>query len=584
MKIERIFDLLENLKNKTDKPIFSSKKNGEWKGYTYREYINLCQKLSTGLLEKGVQKGDTIASIAHNCPEWNIIDMAIQQCGAIHVPLYTNINEDDYAYILQHSESSILFISGEDIYNKISHLIRNRTHIKQVYFLEESRNTLHWTSLLSDNEEYTKKLEEVKSSICSDDTATIIYTSGTTGTQKGAMLSHKNIISNFLSVYDLAPVDAESRVYSYLPLCHVYERMINYMYQYIGASVYYAENMASIMDNIREIQAHMFTSVPRLLEKAFDRIQLKGRNMKGIRKKIFFAALNHALKYDDEKNMHLKVKIKHIIFNKLIYKNIRKAFGDHLRVIVTGGAALQERLARFFWAIGIPVLEGYGLTETSPVIAVNTFQPGGKKFGTVGPLLEGVEVQIAEDGEILCRGQNIMKGYFKETDLNNSIINSEGWFHTGDLGSFVDGRFLKIEGRKRNVFKTSMGKFISPEHIESKFRESRFIEQCMVVGENQKFAAALIVPDFQYLQMWLAMKNLTFIDNTTAVQNPKVKARYKEETDWVNKHFSQHERIVRFILLDREWTIESGELTPTLKIRRKIISEKYATETASLFQ
>jgi long-chain acyl-CoA synthetase len=585
-EILRIFDLLE-LQKKYDKPVaLAGKLNGEWEKYSSKQYIEFANLISYAFLKFGVKKDDKIALIASNCPEWNFIDMGIMQTGAIVIPIYPNINENEYEYILNHCEAEYLFIEDESLYKKLENVIKTSHHIMDVFSIVEIKNVRHISELYDIGKENpaAEELEKVKSIISANDIATIIYTSGTTGIPKGVILSHSNLVSNFITCAPLTLQDHNSVILSFLPLCHVYERMLNYVWQLQGCSIYYVQSMGTIIDNIMEVKPHCFSTVPRLLEKVYDRILFKGRNLSLIRKTIFFWAVGLGLKFEvNHKNgwwYHFKLKIADF----LVYSKWREALGNNIFVIVSGGAALQDRIARVFWAAKLRVLEGYGLSETSPVITVNNFNPYSVRFGTVGPLIDGVQIQIAPDGEILTKGPNLMQGYYKNPEMTNQVIDKEGWFHTGDLGLIEDGKFLKITGRKKSIFKTSMGKYISPELLESTLRESNFIEQILIVGENQKFVGALIVPDFQYLHNWANIKGIGYMDDKTAVNHPKIKARFTQVIEEYNKKFNPHEQIKKFELLSDIWTIQTGEYTPSLKLKRKFIETKYNDKIENLFK
>jgi long-chain acyl-CoA synthetase len=584
--IRRIFDLLE-LQKKYDKTVsLAGKLTGEWIKYSSRDYIENTNNISYALLKLGVKKGDKIGLIASNCPEWNFIDMGIMQTGAITIPIYPNINENEYDYIFNHCEAEYLFIEDESLYFKLKNAIKTSHHIKDVFSINKIADVKHISLIYEIGKENTdiEKLKKAKESVSANDIATIIYTSGTTGIPKGVVLSHANLVSNFVVSGPLTQQNENSVVLSFLPLCHVYERMLNYAWQLQGCSIFYVQSIGTIVDNILEVKPHSFSTVPRLLEKVYDRILFKGRNLSLVKKTIFFWAVDLGLKYNlHHENgwwYHFKLKIADI----LIFSKWREALGGNIYVIVSGGAALQERIARVFWAANMRVLEGYGLSETSPLLTVNNFNPDSIKFGTVGPVIEGVEVKIAEDGEILSRGPNTMLGYYKEPEITKQVLDSDGWFHTGDLGMFVDEKFLKITGRKKSLFKTSMGKYVSPELIEATVRESNFIEQIVVFGENQKFVGALIVPDFQYLHNWANIKGIGYIDDITAVNHPKIKARFAKEIDRYNNMFSPHEQIKKFELISDIWTIQTGEYTPSMKLKRTFIEKKYSDKIQKLFK
>jgi long-chain acyl-CoA synthetase len=585
--VTRLFDILphyaKSFKPKED--VLAGKDNGQWVKYSIKDYISAADNISYGLLKLGVKPGDNVATISGGRPEWNLVDMGIQQAGAIHVPIYPTISEKDYKYILAHAGVKVIFISGWDTYRKIEHIVGDIEGLLGIYCFKETDGVKPIGELISlglDNPE-PDKIEAIKAGIKTDDLATIIYTSGTTGHPKGVMLSHANIISNVMAVKEIPPIGEEGRALSYLPLCHIYERMLVYMYQYLGISVYYAESPATVGDNLRDIKPHILSTVPRLLEKVFDRIMNTGHKLTGVKKMIFFWAVNVGKHYElnGAKGPYFALKLK--IARKLVFSKWQEALGGNLKVIVSGGAALQPRLAHIFWAAGIPVLEGYGLTETSPVIAVNTFEKNGVQFGTVGPVLKNTTVRIAEDHEILCKGPGLMQGYYKETELTSQAIDSDGWFHTGDLGEIEPKGHLRITGRKKEIFKTSFGKYVSPELVENMLKESAFIDALMVVGENQKYAAAIIAPDFNHLRSWCQIKGIAYTSNAEMVAMERIQKRFQKEIHKYNKHLGATEQIKAFELLDTEWSVDSGELTATLKLRRTFLNGKYKTTIDKLF-
>lgn len=587
-EVTRLFDLLpyyaEAFKPKDD--VLAGKENGKWVKYSIHQYTSQAENISYGLLQLGIQPGDRVATIASSRPQWNIVDMGILQIGAIHVPIYSTISETDYKYILDHAGVKVLFISGRDIFRKIGHLFSEFTQLIGIYAFEETEGVAHINELLMLGKENQKpeKISRIKKGIKPDDLATIIYTSGTTGHPKGVMLSHDNIISNFKAVKDVPPVGEEGRALSYLPLCHIYERMLVYLYQYVGVSVYYADNPATVGENLRDIKPHILSTVPRLLEKVYERIINSGRKLKGIKKMIFFWAVRVGMRYEmnGANGPYYALKLK--IARKLVFNKWQEALGGNLRVIASAGAALQTRLNRIFWAAGIPVLEGYGLTETSPVVSLSNFEKNGVKFGTVGPIIHNVTVKIAHDNEILCKGAGIMKGYYKEPELTALAIDKDGWFHTGDQGKIESNGHLKITGRKKEIFKTSFGKYVSPEMIENRFKESPFIDALMVVGENQKYAAAIIVPDFSHLRAWCEIKGVPFTNNREMIALERIRKRYQKEIHKFNKHLGATEQIKSYELLDTEWTVDSGELTATLKLRRTFINNRYKPNIEKLFR
>jgi long-chain acyl-CoA synthetase len=586
MDAVRIFDLLPRYEElfKPKENVLAGKVNGEWVLHDIKKYRQTADYISYALMKLGVGKDDKIATISNNRPEWNFVDMGIMQIGAVHVPIYPTISANDYQYILKHAGVKYIFVSGKDIIRKIGSVIKDIDSIKGVYTFTDVDGYEHLDQLIELGKENVNedKLFSIKQTISKDDVATLIYTSGTTGFPKGVMLSHDNILSNVKACYKIFPVDETSRGLSYLPLCHVYERMVNYVLQYKGVSIYYAENMATIVDNIQEVKPHIMTTVPRLLEKVYDKIMAKGRKLKGLQKQIFFWAVNLGLRYQYDRSDRILYNIQLKIANKLVFSKWREAFGGNMKSIVSGGAALQPRLSQVYNAAGIPVVEGYGMTESSPVIAVNTYVPGQRKIGTVGPPLNNVEVKISSEGEILVSGPNVMKGYFKDHDMTDLAI-SDGWLHTGDVGIIDEDGMLKITGRVKEIFKTSMGKYISPVLLENKIKESPFIDQIIVLGENEKFAAALIVPDFEHLRSYCRIKGIDYTSNEEMIKEKVIIDRYKKEIACFNKQFGDTEKIKKFDLIDHEWTIETGEITANLKLKRSLIMNKYKNEIEKLF-
>ncbi|MBL4594925.1 MAG: long-chain fatty acid--CoA ligase [Flavobacteriales bacterium] len=558
------------LDNRPKKDAFTQKENGEWVSLSIADFIIKAKKFSTGLINLGLEKGDRVAVISNNRTEWHLIDLAVQQLGIINAPLYPNITEADYEYILNDSGAKVVFVSDDEILAKILNIKAKVSTLEHIYTFNQIDGHKNYTELLCEeiNEEL---IEAAKKEIKEEDVATLIYTSGTTGNPKGVMLTHQNLVSNVLGSEDRLPLGDDQRSLSFLPLCHVFERMIDYLYIYKSVSIYYAESIEAIADNLKEVKPHMFGTVPRLLEKVYDKIVAKGSDLTGIKKKLFFWALELGLKYDPLVSGGAMYNFQLKIANKLIFSKWREALGGNIVALVSGGAALQPRLARVFTAAQIPVLEGYGLTETSPVIGVNSLLPGGTMIGTVGKVLDNLDVKIAEDGEIIVKGPSIMKGYYNKPELTKEVIDEQGYFHTGDIGELVDGKYLKITDRKKEIFKTSGGKYIAPQVMENKFKESRFIEQVMVVGEGEKMPAAFIQPDFLYLKGWCEKEKIAYTTNEEIVKNEKVLARYEKELELLNVDFSNFEQIKRFELVGQVWTIDKGELTPTLKLKRKNI-------------
>jgi long-chain acyl-CoA synthetase len=586
MNVTRIFDLLpHSLENFPKEDMVCGKENGVWVHYSTTQYMLKSEQIAYGLLQLGIKRGDRIASISNNRPEWSFLDMAIHQVGAIHVSIYPTISEADYQYILNHADVKMVFVAGWELLRKIENVINGIPSLKDnVYTFRNLRGYKHLDELidLGATNPNPQLLQEIKDSISADDVATLIYTSGTTGKPKGAMLTHTNLLSNAKAITPIIPVKEDSRCLSYLPLCHVYERMMIYAWHYVGVSIYYAESMATIADNLKEIKPDIFTSVPRLLEKFYDKILSVGYKQKGFKKNIFFWANSVALEYDVEgKSKWYMYKLK--IARKLVLNKWKAALGGRLYVIVSGGAALQPKLNRIFWAMDIAVLDGYGLTETSPVVAVSNFFKDGVKIGTVGPPLPGIEVKIAEDGEILTRGHCLMKGYYKDPELTAEVIDAEGWFHTGDLGQIEPEGQLRITGRKKEMFKTAFGKYIVPTRVENIFTEHPMIDNILVVGENKQFAAALIVPEFGDMRSWCAREGVSYTTNEEMIAHPQVLARFRKIVDRYNKLLGETEQVKRFKLISYPWSVDTGELTPTLKLRRNFIYNKFAEDIEGLF-
>lgn len=580
-KISRLFDFpyyqLEKFNSIPDALV--TKYNGNWIKTSTEDYIEKANTISRALLRMGVQPNDKIAVISsNNRTEWNIIDIGILQIGAQNIPIYPTISAEEYEYILNHSQAIYCFVSDTEVMRKIN-LIREKTPLlKEIYTFNEIIGCKNWNELLElgKDESNQNTVEERKNSVKPEDLATIIYTSGTTGKPKGVMLSHTNIVSNILDSAPRIPFEAgNSRALSFLPICHIFERMILYLYQYYGVSVYFGESIDKISDNIKEVKPNVITAVPRLLEKVYDKIYAKGSELSGIKKALFFWAINLGLKYEPYGANGIWYELQLKVARKLIFSKWKEGLGGNLDLMVSGSAALQPRLARVFAAAQIPVMEGYGLTETSPVISVNDMRNRGFKIGTVGKPIKNVEVKIADDGEILCKGPNVMMGYYKDEKLTNEVI-TDGFFHTGDIGLIDNEGFLKITDRKKEMFKTSGGKYIAPQLIENAMKQSRFIEQIMVIGDGEKMPAAFIQPNFDFIKEWEKIHGIKIGEtNEEIINNPKVIERIQEEIDHLNSKFGNWEQIKRFELTPDIWSIESGHLTPTLKLRRKIVMEKY---------
>ena len=568
-----LFDLLGNLKQMPPKDdMLAAKENQRWRKYSTTEYIETVDYLSYAFIDLGIKKGDKIGLISNNRPEWNFVDHACLQTGAINTPLYPTISDNDLKFIIKDAEIKYFFVSSDAIYDKVK-LCAAGSSVKEIFSFSRIEGVRNLEDLVKIGSQKTqpKQLEETKASIKNTDLATIIYTSGTTGNPKGVMLSHLNFISNIIGTKDLCPFKSDWRALSFLPLNHVYERMLSYLYLSRGISIYYAESLDTIAANLRDIKPQMFVTVPRLLEKVYERIVATGSDLTGIKKVLFFWALNLGLRYEQHRANGWWYEFQLSIANKIIFNKWREALGGNIVGIVSGGSALQPRLAKVFHAAKIKVLEGYGLTETSPVVAVNTYYEENIKIGTVGPVISNVQVKIADDGEICVKGPNVMLGYYNHPDLTKEAIDADGWFHTGDIGVIEDGRFLKITDRKKEIFKTSGGKYITPQQIENKLKESRFIEQAMVIGENEKFPAAFIVPAFAFVKEWCAKHNIAYTTNIEMVKNPQVIDRLMKEVDHTNKDLAHYEQIKKIELLPAEWSIERGEMTPKLSLKRKVI-------------
>lgn len=578
--ITRLFDFpYYQLEKYNLKDALVTKHGNEWVKTSTQEYINKANAISRGLLRLGVKKNDKIAIISsNNRTEWHICDIGILQTGAQSVPIYPTISEDDYEYILNHSESIYCIVSDDEVLHKVN-LIKNKvSSLKEVYTFNQINGAKNWQELidLGGDESNQNEVEDIKNSITTTDLATIIYTSGTTGRPKGVMLTHQNIVSDVLMSAPRVPLRAgDTRALSFLPICHIFERMLTYLYQYYGISIYFAESIEKISDNLKEVHPHVMSVVPRLLEKVYDKIYAKGTDLTGIKKKLFFWALDLGMNYKpyNENGAWYEFKLK--IARKLIFSKWQEGLGGELELLVCGSAALQTRLAKVFCAANIPVMEGYGLTETSPVISVNDMRNHGFRIGTVGKVLDGVEVKIAEDGEILCKGPNVMIGYYKDEEKTNEALQN-GYFHTGDIGEIDKDGFLKITDRKKEMFKTSGGKYVAPQVLENAFKQSRFIEQIMVIGEGQKMPAALIQPSFEFINEWAQRKGIDLGNtNNDIVNNERIQKRIQREIDEINERFGNWEKVKRFELTPDVWSIEAGHLTPTMKLKRKIILEKY---------
>jgi len=557
---------------------FTTKYNGKWESVSTTEFCEKSRALSRALVELGIQPQDKIAMISsNNRTEWSLIDVAVLTLGAVNVPIYPTISSQDYEYILNHSESQYVFVSDQEVYNKVMAIKDNVKSLKKIYSFDPLEGCAHWSELLETaaSIEHDAKVEEYKTNVQPEDLATIIYTSGTTGVPKGVMLSHHNVVSNVLSSSKRLPVTiGGSSALSFLPVCHIFERVILYIYMYNSVSVYFAESLETIADNLREIKPNVMTAVPRLLEKVYDKIYAKGAELSGIKQKLFYWAVNVGLQYEPYGQNGAWYEFKLKIARKLILSKWQEALGGNLELIASGSAALQPRLARIFTAAGMTLVEGYGLTETSPVISVNDMRENHFKIGTVGKIIDGVTIKIAEDGEILCKGPNVMMGYHKEPEMTQKVMSGD-FFHTGDIGEIDADGFLKITDRKKEMFKTSGGKYIAPQVLENQMKQSLFIEQIMVVGNGRKMPAALIQPNIDYTINWLKGKGVHCISIAEAAANPLLIEAIEKEIQTHNQLFGSWEQIKKIKLTPEEWTIDAGHLTPTMKLRRKVINEKY---------
>jgi long-chain acyl-CoA synthetase len=583
---ERLFEVPDHqLKNYPNVNMFVTKTAGIWVPISTSDFIDRTMIVARGLISMGVQAGDRIAVASSNRLEWNILDIAVQKTGAILVPLYPNISESDYRFILNDCSAKICLVSNQELADKISSIRADVPTLEHLFSFDKLSSVPHWSYIEeqkthSEEDQVRERMRNVKN----EDLVTIIYTSGTTGNPKGVMLSHQNLLSNVAACIEPIPADNQSRVLTFLPICHVYERMLHYLYMYLGCSIYFAESMDTIGENIKEVKPDVFSAVPRLIEKVFDKILAKGDELTGIKRGLFFWALDLAEHYDNVQST-TGYKIKLAIARKLIFSKWQEALGGNVKAIASGSAALQPRLARIFLAANIPILEGYGLTETSPVVTVNNFVTG-IRIGTVGALIEGVQVKIAEDGEILVKGPNVMMGYYNQPEATNEVIDAEGWFHTGDIGEFQEGKYLKITDRKKEIFKTSGGKYIVPQAMENRFKESRFIEQIMVIGEGEKFPAAFVVPNFAFAKEWAHRHGHEFdaLSNEEIIKQTVFVERMNLEIAEINQGFGNWEQVKKIALLQTEFSIVGGELTPTLKLKRKKILEKYQEGYDKLFR
>ena len=586
----RLFDCIEmHLKDAPNFTMLAGKENGEWREYSTVEVSELANRLSSGLLYSGIGPGDfsiegrdKVAVISKNRPEWVMLDLAVQQVGAVLVPVYPTISEVELEFILKDANVKLIFVNDSALFDKVNTVKKNLPNLKEIISFEKIDGVRHWRDLLLPlTENILGEIRAISDKIKYEDLATIIYTSGTTGVPKGVMLSHKNILSNVLASLPCFPPGENLKALSFLPLNHVFERMISFIYLFKGTSMFFAESIDAIAQNLKEVRPHLFATVPRLLEKVYEKIMEKGSELKGIKRSLFFWAHRLGLKYEVNKKFSVFYRLQLSLANKLIFNKWREALGNNIICIISGGAACQVRLLKLFTAAQIPIMEGYGLTETSPVISVNRYEEEGRMFGTVGPLIENVEVKFSEDGEILCKGPNIMMGYYKHPDWTAECMEGE-WFKTGDIGVMV-GKFLKITDRKKEIFKTSGGKYVAPLAIENKLKESRFIENIMVIGAGEKFTAALIIPSFSNLKAWCQENNVQCDDRQKLMENAPVKELFEKEIRKYDRFFNHVEQVKKFELLPSEWSTDSGELTPKLSLRRKVIMDKNKEAIAKIY-
>lgn len=571
---KKLYDLISNYEKHFDKEIMvAGRSTSGWKTYSTKEFVNIVDNISKGLLAKGIQKGDRIALMSGNRPEWNFIDFACNQLGVATVPLYPTLSNQDLVYILNDAEAKLLFVSNDELSKKADQALQENNLSLDIFTFDEIKGRQNYKEVIELGKQQDIDLKPYREAVQLDDLLTLIYTSGTTGKPKGVYLSHKNIISNVEASNHLVTEEFKKAL-SFLPLCHIFERMVVYLYFSKGVQIYYAENLDNIVVDINDVKPDVFTTVPRVLEKVYDKVVEKGKNLTGIKKSLFFWALNLGLRYQEPKKNSTFYNFQLGIARKLIFSKWKDALGGNIKLIISGGAALQERLARVFWAAGIKVLEGYGLTETSPVIAVNSWKEDDVKFGTVGRVLSNLDVKIAQDGEILVKGPSVTSGYYKNEEATKEAFTSDGYLHTGDIGELTSDGFLKITDRKKEMFKTAGGKYVAPQVLENKLMESTLIAQVMVIGENQRFPSALIVPAFDELEKYAKYKGINYDSKESLIQNQDILAKYEQIIKQSMANFGQWEQVKKFKLLPTEWTIDAGELTPKLSLKRKVLLQK----------
>jgi long-chain acyl-CoA synthetase len=586
--VTRIFDLLRvaGHLHPDGEPVLYGKKNGEVFAVDSNAYNRNSHILAHALLDSGIKRGDRVATIINNRPEWNYFDMALSLIGAVQVPVYPTVSDAHISLIFNDAAISGLIINDASVWKKIKHITSGIASLKLVVSIDTTRGLTSMDDLIREYEQHypEKKIQEIARNIRAKDLFSIIYTSGTTGRPKGVMLSHENLVSNFLAISEILKQQPARRAVSVLPLCHIYERILNYTYQNCGTSIWYIDGFDKLREDLAEAKPEIFCAVPRIMEKLFDAILSKGRDLKGIKKLIFYKAIEIGQQYEPGRKFSLWYNLQLDLARKLVFRKWQDALGGNLVSIVSGGASLNPRISRTLWAAGFKIMEGYGLTETSPVVAVSNFLEGGVKIGTVGPVLPGVEIKFAEDGEILVYGPNVMLGYYNRPDRTAEVIDTDGWMHTGDIGRLVDNKFLQITDRKKEIFKTSGGKYIAPQVLENRFKESAFIDHILVIGENRKHPSAIIVPAFEYLKGWCRVKEIPYYSDEEIIRHSRVLKRIEEEIYEINQHFDRHEQIKKWEIIPDKWTVDSGELSPTLKLRRKFLSNKYARLIEDMYE
>jgi len=588
VEVTRTFDILDRYKENFDREdVFVSKRDGVWKKFSTADYINYSNWFSLGLMQLGLQKGDKIASISSNMPEWNFIDIGMAQIGVVHVPIFPTIHRKEFEHIISHSEAKYLFISDKILHQKFEPFTKSNRNLKGIYTFIEVEGAYNWMEIIElgrkNKESLEAGLQRIKSEITPADVAVLIYTSGTTGESKGVMLSHNNLVSNFIAASAIFKLDPGFRYLSILPLCHVGGRLGNYQTQYCGTSIYYAENINAIASNMKEVRPEGFDAVPRILEKILSSIIARGQKLKSFKKKIFFWVIDLGMQFDDSTSNSLWYKLKLLIADRLVFSKWRNAIGGRIKIVGCGGASLQPQVEKIFWAAGIKIINMYGLTETSPIITINRQDPPDVLLGSVGCLINDVELKIADDGEILCKGPNVMVEYYKDKNSTASAFDKNGWFMTGDIGYIRNDKFLIITDRKKEMFKLANGKFIAPQLMENKLKESIFIDQAFVVGDGQKFAGAILSPNFDNLKDWCESRKIKVQSPESLVKSPEVINYYLEIVDQLNKDLLDYQRIKKILLVCDGWSTLTGELSHTLKLKRKFLFQKYQHHISQIY-